>query len=404
MGLFGKKKEVEKQKSLDALALDYISDGVIILDANGIIQLVNPAAIRMIGQEAEEVIGVSFPSAVRLVDGVGRPVGEDANPVTISMKAQRGAIIRSLSVMSTKDNKAMPVELVVRLAGMAAILTLRDITRELKEEEERNDFISTASHEMRTPVASIEGFLGLAINPQTATVDERARGYLEQAHAASQRLGKLFQDLLDTTKLEDKRLVARPAPVELVALVKAVADAMEPMVTAKGLKYVFDSGGIAGAKVVAPVIYAMIDADFLWEVLENLIENAVKYTPKGEIKVMIRGEDANVTIGVKDTGIGIGLADLPHVFQKFYRADNSDTRTIGGTGLGLFIAKQRVEAMAGKMWVTSRVGEGSEFYFMLPRLSASEYEKRKLIQENDAKMLTKNPEVIPQEVSLPNSG
>jgi len=109
----------------------------------------------------------------------------------------------------------------------------------------------------------------------------------------------------------------------------------------------------------------------------NLIENAIKYTPAGgSVYVNVRGDGDRVLINVTDTGIGISADDIHHIFQKFYRADNSDTRTIGGTGLGLYIVKQRVEAMGGKVWAESAFGEGSTFYVSLPRITGEEYEKR----------------------------
>ena len=113
------------------------------------------------------------------------------------------------------------------------------------------------------------------------------------------------------------------------------------------------------------------------EIIDNLLGNAIKYTPTGgSVYVNVRGDGDRVLINVTDTGIGISNDDLPHIFQKFYRSDNSDTRTIGGTGLGLYIVKKRVEAMGGRVWAESAFGEGSTFYVSLPRISGEEYEKR----------------------------
>ena len=120
------------------------------------------------------------------------------------------------------------------------------------------------------------------------------------------------------------------------------------------------------------------------EIMGNLIENAIKYTPSGgSIYVNVLGDGDRVLINVTDTGIGISADDIAHIFQKFYRADNSDTRTIGGTGLGLYLVKQRVEAMGGRVWAESAFGEGSTFYVSLPRITGEEYEKRMIAFRNN---------------------
>ena len=248
------------------------------------------------------------------------------------------------------------------------------------------EFISTASHEMRTPVASMEGYLSLALNPQTATIDDRARQYLEQAHNASQHLGHLFQDLLDVTKLDDGKIRPHLVPLELTGFAKQVSDEFLQKCQAKQLRYSFGSTNAPFSEQrVEQVVYSFADLDFLREIISNLIENAIKYTPEGgAIWVNVQGDGDRALLNVTDTGIGVAQDDLQHIFQKFYRVDNSQTRTIGGTGLGLYLVKQRTEAMGGKVWAESAFGEGTTFYVSLPRISPEEYEKRRIAAANAA--------------------
>ena len=213
--------------------------------------------------------------------------------------------------------------------------------------------------------------------------------YLNKAHESSRHLGRLFQDLLDTTKLDDGKIRTRMEPVEIVSLVKEYADAQVPNIKAKGLNYQFgtnDGDKQIGGLNITQVIYASIDRDFLQEVLNNLIENAIKYTPAGWITVNVKADDYNVQIIVEDTGIGIPRDETEHIFQKFYRVDNSDTREIGGTGLGLALTKQRVELMGGKIWVESEQGKGSRFIVMVPRLTSEAYAQQRFLFENQQKM------------------
>ena len=285
------------------------------------------------------------------------------------------------------------------------IVTFYDITSELEAESEQTEFISTASHEMRTPVASIEGYLGLALNPKTATIDERAKKYLEEAHKSSQHLGKLFRDLLDVTKLDDKRIKAHLLPIEVTSTVRSIAEGQIPKMSEKNIHFTFGSSSSAnmnGGRVINQEVFAAIDVDFLREIVNNLIENAIKYTNNGGgIWVNVRGDGDRVLINVTDTGIGISPEDSKHVFQKFYRADNSETRTIGGTGLGLYIVKERVEAMSGSTWVESTFGEGSTFYVAFPRLTYEEYLRRKQIEANTQAMTPQNSASVPND-SSPN--
>ncbi|MBQ2659585.1 PAS domain-containing protein [Candidatus Saccharibacteria bacterium] len=377
------------------MALNSIAEGVLIIDATGVVKFANPAAIRMVGAtDLYEVAGLYIFSVLNLEDVSGQPIPEDMNPM-------KGAIVRGEAfssrdfVLVTRSGKKFPIALSLFLSGGAEkIITFRNIAQELEKESEQTEFISTASHEMRTPVASIEGYLGLALNPATATIDERARKYLTEAHEASQHLGRLFRDLLDITKLDDNRARAHLVPVELAAEVSKFLSDFKQMAAEKNIRLLFGTrnlSGTAGRKVVMP-LYVMVDLDFLREIVNNLVENAIKYTPEGgTVWVDVQDYQGQAMIAVSDTGIGIAPEDLTHIFQKFYRADNSDTRTIGGTGLGLYIVKKRTEQMGGKVSATSVLSKGSNFYVLFPRMSQGEYNKQRQIASNLEAMKIEKP-------------
>lgn len=414
MGIFDKFKSTQKkdapkgavistQTTADRMALanmvlDSITDGVIIINASNAIQMINPAAAAMVGYISPEMaVGANIANVLRFENGEGVAIEESSNEVM-------GAIVRNenyttrnyVLVNAQKQRKPVAVSVVpVRTGHGEKVITLRDIKAELEHEGEQTEFISTASHEMRTPVASIEGYLGLALNPQCATIDDRARKYLEEAHNSSKHLGRLFQDLLDVTKLDDKKAKLHLVPVEMVDLVRKIIDGQVPAMGEKKLKYTFGSTtglnvGESGGHAIMQAVYSNVDVDFLREILDNLIENAIKYTKEGgAIWVNVRGDGDHVLINITDTGIGISPDDLLHIFQKFYRVDNSQTREIGGTGLGLYIVKKRAEAMGGKVWAESSFGEGSTFYVSLPRLTYEEYERRKQVMSNTEAMTAK---------------
>ena len=383
---------------LAELVLNSIDDGVVIIDQNGLVKLVNPAAARMTGiPNGIDAMGLSYLSLMKMENGEGMTLADSQNPLAKAVANNEAWESRSYYLVTPQGSKT-PVAISMTPSGGRSsdrIITFRDIAQELQKEGEQTEFISTASHEMRTPVASIEGYLGLALNPQTATIDDRAKQYLEQAHAASQHLGKLFQDLLDITKLDDNRVRINLVPIEVVSFVQKIADQQITALNNKHLHYSFGvQDGLEGKLQIEQLAYAMVDVDFLQEIINNLIENAVKYTNDGgKIWVSVRADGDDVLINVTDSGVGIPPENLDHIFQKFYRVDNSATRTIGGTGLGLYIVKARVEAMGGRVWAESSFGEGSTFYVALPRISQEEYEKQVQIQKNTQMMAIQPPNV-----------
>ena len=378
---------------LAELALKTIHDGVLILNKDGVIKYINPAAVEMTGcEKPENALNLDYALVMKFEKTDGTRVDDNNNPFLTAVKTNQEFDSREFVLISKQADKKTPIALRMTPSGDGRsdrIITFRNIAKELEEEGAQTEFISTASHEMRTPVASIEGYLGLALNPQTATIDARARQYLESAHDASQHLGNLFRDLLDVTKLDDKRIHTHLVPLELTGFVKKFSDEYIPKFKEKNLNYSFGADSMkskrfaGGGKTIDQVVYTFADVDFLGEIIANLIENAIKYTPEGgAIWVNVQGDGDRALINVTDTGIGIAAEDLQHIFQKFYRADNSQTRTVGGTGLGLYLVKQRVEAMAGRVWAESAFGEGSTFYVSLPRLTSDEFEKRQIAEQN----------------------
>lgn len=360
-----------------------IADGVIAINTDLKVTMINPAAAAMTEWKVEDATGIDVRSIVKLNQEDGSELPAEANPFTQAISQQK-SINETLQLQGHKGKKIF-VSLIVspiveagQEAPSGAIAVVRDISAAREEEQRRADFISTASHEMRTPVAAIEGYLALALNENVSKIDQKARSYLEKAHSSTQHLGKLFQDLLTSAKAEDGRLVSHPVVVEMGEYLEHLTDSLRFAAEKKGLLLEFIIGtsteshaAIGNNKVVRPLYYVHVDADRIREVITNLFDNAVKYTETGKITLGLTGNDEVVQLFVRDTGPGIPADDVPHLFQKFYRVDNSSTRTIGGTGLGLFICRKIVELYNGRIWVESVVDKGSTFFINLPRLSTA---------------------------------
>lgn len=362
------------------VVINTIDDGVLAISREGNIELINPSAQQMIGWNQGDALGLSWKSVLKLVASDGKEVNELENPISQALAKNQPTHSDKLFLL-TSSGKRILVSIVsspVGTDGEGIIVVFRDITKEKAEEREQAEFISTASHEMRTPVASIEGYLGLALNPATAHIDEKARDFITKAHESARHLGRLFQDLLDISKAEDGRLKNEPEIVNVNEFVKEIFDGLTMKANEKQLNYVFmpDVVNESGEKSLQPIFYANIDPDHFREVVGNLIENAIKYTSAGEVLVNVSGDDKQVSVSVKDSGIGIPAEDLPHLFQKFYRVDNSDTREIGGTGLGLYLSRRLAEAMSGNLRVESEYKHGSTFYLEIPRVNNTEAKHR----------------------------
>ncbi len=376
--------ELSEVTDQSEVVINAIGDGVIAIDSQGIIRLINPAAQAIIGWGKQDAIALNYKSVLKLVNEKDEALDIANDPIQQALNTNSQIRTNHLTLM-TKSGKKLMISLVVSPAGESGsgvITVFHDVTKEKAEEREQAEFISTASHEMRTPVASIEGYLGLTLNPQTAQIDDRARDFIQKAHESAEHLGHLFQDLLDVSKSEDGRMSNKPHVVNLVIFVHDVVQGLKEKANTKGLQLTYKPmPDNSTEKHIAPAYSVNLDNDHIREITNNLIENAIKYTPKGEIVVDVNGDDDHVVISVKDSGIGIPAEDMPHLFQKFYRVDNKDTRDIGGTGLGLYLCRRLTEIMGGRIWAESVYGSGSTFYVELPRVSSQEATR---IAEQDA--------------------
>jgi PAS domain S-box-containing protein len=358
-----------------------VAEGVMVVNTDRQIELFNPSAVRQTGWDAGSAHGIDYRLVLNLRDAKGNKLDDNSDPFARLWQSGKGLVLNDLT-METKGGHKVAINL--SLSPMfdkdnhinGGIALFRDISDEKEIERQRNEFISTASHEMRTPVAAIEGYLSLAMNASVATIDDRAKQYLEKAHSSTQHLGELFRDLLSITKMEDNRQMTEEV-FDLTALAKDVVGDLKFEADKKGIELHFglQEQHVRGDNVVMPIYAVKANPQRIREVLMNLIENALKFTPQGAIRITIGGTNEKVEVHVIDSGIGIAAEDIGHLFQKFYRIDSSATRTIGGTGLGLYLCRSIIERAGGQIWVESKLGQGSAFKISLPRLTSEQITK-----------------------------
>jgi two-component system, OmpR family, phosphate regulon sensor histidine kinase PhoR len=243
-----------------------------------------------------------------------------------------------------------------------AVVVLHDITELRRLERVRRDFVANVSHEFKTPLTAIQGFTETLLSGALDDLANRAR-FVEIIRDHARRLARLTDDLLKLSRIEAGQLELETRPVRVEALVNSCIETARLKAEAKRIQI------HVALDDKAPAVRG--DGVQLGEVLQNLLDNAVQYTPSGgQIEVKSRSNGNSVTFTVSDTGIGIPESDLERIFERFYRVDAARSREAGGTGLGLSIARHIVDAHGGRIWVESAIGQGSRFHFSIPSVLA----------------------------------
>ena len=339
----------EVQERADAArVLEHVGDGILLLDRNGVVRLWNPAAEAITGIDAKSVLGRPAVEAIPGWQNVADQVPVLASPdpgheeVTIPIDTARGE--RWISISG------------VRFFG-GTVYACRDLTDVRQLEEIKADFIATASHELRTPLAAVYGAAQTLLRHDFALDEVGRERFVSLIADESERLGRIVNEILLANQLDAGRLDVEFEPFDPAELVERVVEATRayapPSVT---LTYSAPEG--------LPRVSA--DLDKARQVLFNLVENAVKYSPEGgHVRVEVDEHDGNVRFAIRDEGLGIAPEDQDRIFEKFYRADPQMVRGVGGTGLGLYICKELVGRMGGRIWVEPNSDKGSVFLFEL---------------------------------------
>jgi two-component system phosphate regulon sensor histidine kinase PhoR len=321
-------------------------EGVLVVDEQGRVQLVNDAARRMLRLDRESV-DRPYVEAIRhpgIVEQIGHALAGE-QPAGLELALTRDP---SLALMA----RVAPVV----SAGRGAVLVLHDITDLRRADQIRRDFVANVSHELRTPLTAIKGYAE-ALMDDPDDVDARQR-FLEIIHRHSTRMERLVKDLLRLARLDAGQEMAELAPCDVEGVVHSVLADFEPVVREKRQR--LDATIVPHARTI------VADPAKLHDVLRNLVENAVNYTPEGgTIGVRADTSDGRFRIAVADTGPGIPPDDLGRVFERFYRVDKSRARP-GGTGLGLAIVKHLVQVLDGDVHAANRDGGGAVFTVTLP--------------------------------------
>jgi PAS domain S-box-containing protein len=341
------------------LILEAAAEGIYGVDPHGYTLFLNPAAARMLGTRAEEVIGRPFEAVLGM--GAGEAGGDGVNAVRATLSTGTAREVKDAHFRRA-DGSSFPVEyastpIVEEGQITGAVVTFRDVTERREVDRLKDEFVSVVSHELRTPLTSIRGSLGLLAAGKLGEVPEKGKRMLDIAVQNTDRLVRLINDILDIERIESGRVTMELHPVDAAELAHQAVDVMSAMAEKAGVRLF----------AWADRQPMEADPDRILQVLTNLLSNAIKFSPQGaEVTVGVVREGPEVVFRVRDQGRGIPADRLESIFERFQQVDSSDARDKGGTGLGLAICRSIVQQHGGRIWVESEPGQGSTFTFTLP--------------------------------------
>lgn len=367
-------EKIAKEKVKDDIILESIGDALVITDEKGLIVLINRSGEALLGCKFKDFQGKPFSDCISgITDEKGTETPLDKQPINMALLT--GYKMVATAVLIKKDQSqfiatisATPYIINKKIGGVACIV--RDITKEKQIDHAKTEFVSLASHQLRTPLSSIGWYTEMLLAGDAGAVNEEQKSYLEEIYHGNRRMVDLVNALLNVSRIELGTFMLTPEPVNFVEAAKSVIKEVYPQVHAKELVVT------ENYKSDLPTIQA--DPKLTRIIFQNLITNAVKYTPnEGHIDVSITtttGEEVKhgmpkesyVLISVADTGYGIPKNQEGKIFTKLFRADNVREKETDGTGLGLYLVKSVAEACGGTVWFESEENKGTTFYVIIP--------------------------------------
>ncbi len=340
-------EELSEERNKLSAILDTMADGVVVIEADGSIELMNRAGEEILNANAKTAVGARFMEAVR-----DHEIRDVISKALQTKQPQRGDI----ELLHRRRYLVAIAAPLTQEEASGVLLTLHDLTPIRQVETTRREFVSNVSHELRTPIASIRAMVETL---QRGAMDDRqvASDFMERINRDIVRMNDIVSELLELSLLESGQMKMDVSVIDLIPFLEEIKQEYQAKAEAKKIRLSVEED------IHRP--RALGDRGKVRQILTNLLDNALKATAEsGEIALSALPRNGSTAINVRDTGDGIAQEHLPHIFERFYKADRS--RRDGGTGLGLSIVKHLVQAQDGEVWVESREGEGSTFSFTLP--------------------------------------
>ncbi len=346
------KEDTEEEKNKTLAIITNFADGLLFFNEKNKLSLVNPQAEDFFGVKNKEIVGKSFSEleSFPVFQSLKKIIeGETKGVFRKELKLEENLILEVSTVLVKREKE--------KLGGL---VILHDVTREKMVERMKNEFVSLSAHQLRTPLSAIKCTVKMLLGGDWGKITKEQREFLEKTYSSNERMIGLINDLLDVTRIEEGRYLSDFSSVNIEKVVETVINSQEEEIKKRDLDFEFKKPEKKLPKIKA-------DSEKIRLVIQNLIDNAIKYTKAGgKVTVLISGGKKEIKVSVKDTGVGIPLGQQGRLVTKFFRATNAGKLEAEGSGLGLFISKNIIEAHGGKIWFESQEGKGSSFCFTLP--------------------------------------
>jgi len=362
------RKKVEEEKNRTDTIIKNLADGLLVFDKGNKLSLINFQAEIFFQMKTEEVMGKSLSQLAVLPKFL--PLAE------LLLKETAGIFRKELHLKENLILEISTIPLATEKEKLGKLVVLHDITREKVIEKMKTEFVSLTAHQLRTPLSAIKWTLRILLDGDLGEINPEQKDFLEKTYQSNERMISLINDLLNVTRIEEGRYLSKLTLVDIEEVINLVVNSYKDEIKRRKIKFEFKK-----PKEKIPNI--MMDAEKVGLVVQNLFDNAVHYTrPDGEITISLTtraqrrgGEEdlssstrgaKDIEFSIKDTGTGIPEEQQERIFTKFFRGTNAIKMEAEGSGLGLFIAKNIIDAHNGKIWFESEEGKGTTFYFTLP--------------------------------------
>ena len=346
------RRKAEEERDKTRAIITNFADGLIVFDAGNKLSLINPQAEDFLGVKAKEIAGravlelAEIPDLLPLVDLLGREI--------------KGVYRKELLIKENLTLEVSTAPMISEGEKLGTLVILHDITREKMVERIKTEFVSLAAHQLRTPLSAIKWTLRMLLDGDLGKITAEQRDFVEKTYKSNERMIALINDLLDITRIEEGRYIYKPTFNQIEDIVQFVIKSFNEEIKRKNIEFEFKK-----PKENLPQV--KVDVEKIRLAIDNLIDNAIRYTlARGKVIVSLKLVKKEIEFSVKDTGVGIPEDQQERVFTKFFRGANVMRMETEGTGLGLFITKNIIEAHGGRIWFDSEEGKGTTFYFTLP--------------------------------------
>jgi len=344
--------EIERDKTLTMF--ENFPEGLMFFNNENKTALINPQINSFFNVNKEKLIGKGIKDLEKIssLSSLVAILGEKLSPVYKKELEITENLILEISVLP-----------IISLAGekIGTLVLLRNITREKIVEKLKTEFVTISAHQLRTPLSAIKWTVRMLLDGDVGELTDEQTEFLKKAYQSNERMVNLVNDLLNVTRIEEGRYLYNPEELDMIELIEKTIIPLKEIAERKNLKFEF-------LKPKEKEIKVRVDKEKISLAISNLVDNAINYTKEGKISIQFEydSKDKQVKFSVKDTGIGISEEQQKRLFSKFFRGINAIKAETEGTGLGLFIAKNIIEAHGGRIWFESEEGKGTTFYFTLP--------------------------------------